>query len=165
MLELIKKYRFVAALLLLLLGLSGYFYAQTLALPPAYIHAWTQSDRWALAFGFMDNGFKFWLPQTSNLATVSGVTGVDLPINEYVVAAIMSATGSDAPIIFRTYTLIFSLFGSLFFYAGVSRLSGSKMAGAAASIFAFTCPILVYYQAGFLPSTTSFAAALIGYYY
>lgn len=164
MLELVKKYRFVAALLLLLLGLSGYFYRQTLALPPSNIHAWTQSDRWALAFGFIDNGFKFWLPQTSNLATTSGITGVDLPINEYAVAAIMSATGSDAPIIFRTYNLIFALLGSLFFYAAVQRFSGSKMAGAAVSIFAFTCPILVYYQAGFLPSTTSFAAALIGYY-
>ncbi len=31
---------------------------------PSHIHAWAQSDRYALALGFIDNGLNFFKPQT-----------------------------------------------------------------------------------------------------
>ena len=34
----------------------------------------------------------------------------------------------------------------------------------AAAVFVFTCPVIVYYQTGFIPSATSFSLTLIGYY-
>ena len=31
---------------------------------PSYIHAWAQSDRYALAIGFTDNGLNFFKPES-----------------------------------------------------------------------------------------------------
>ena len=31
---------------------------------PAFIHAWAQDDRYALAIGFLDNGFDLFHPET-----------------------------------------------------------------------------------------------------
>jgi hypothetical protein len=31
---------------------------------PSHIHAWAQSDRYALSLGFLDNGLNFLKPQT-----------------------------------------------------------------------------------------------------
>jgi hypothetical protein len=149
----------------LILGLSWYFYRHTIGLPPSHIHAWTQSDRLALALGFIDNNFNFFLPQTFNLATKDGITGVDLPIQEYIIAGIMRLSGSENPAIFRVYILLFSFIGYAFLLRLGKLSSGSELKSGIVTIFVFSCPILVYYQAGFIPSVTSFSAALAGYFF
>ncbi|MFH1321045.1 MAG: hypothetical protein ABII90_10385 [Bacteroidota bacterium] len=99
-------------LLFAILGiLSISFYKDTINLFPSYIHAWTQSDRYALALGFIDNGFDFFHPCSYNLKTVNGITSVDFPIHEYIIAVIMKITGSTAPLIFRIYILLYGLTG------------------------------------------------------
>jgi hypothetical protein len=148
-----------------ILALSLYFYRPTIMLPPSHIHAWTQSDRLALALGFIDNDFNFFLPQTFNLATKEGITGVDLPIHEYFIAGIMRLSGSENPMIFRIYVLLFSFLGYAFFFRLACLLGGSWLKSGIIALFAFSCPILVYYQAGFIPSATSFSSALVGYFF
>jgi hypothetical protein len=88
-------------LLGLLLLLSVLYYHNTIGLPPSYIHSWTQSDRYAISLKFLENGFNFFKPQTFNLSTIDGITGVDFPLHEYLVALIMKITGSSSPVIFR----------------------------------------------------------------
>ena len=53
---------------LLLIG-AWYFLGDSLDKYPAYIHAWTQSDRLALAMNFQENNFDFFHPATYSLLT------------------------------------------------------------------------------------------------
>lgn len=152
------------ALAVVLLGMSVYYYRDTIGWFPSHIHGWTQSDRLALAYGYLDNGLNFFKPQTYNLETREGVTGVDFPIHEYIVAALMQLFGRE-PGVFRGYVLMLSLIGYLFLYRLGHFFTGSWWLGLAGVVFAFTCPVITYYQNGFIPSSTAFAAALAGYFY
>lgn len=146
-----------------LTGLCLYFYDDVLDAFPSHIHAWTQSDRYALALGFLDNGFNLFRPQTYNIFTEGGVTGVDFPIHEYVVALLMKLFGTKEPIVFRTYTLVYSLIAYLFLFRCVLGFTRAGWKAMLAVLFTFTFPIVVYYQVGMVPSATSFASAVIGF--
>lgn len=162
--------------LLLVLGLlSIYFYKDTIYLFPSYIHSWAQSDRYALALGFLDNGFDILHPTTYNLDPTipgtyplvdrKGITGVDFPLHEFIVAVIMKITGNNSPIVFRIYSLMYSIIGFFFLFLFVKGETFSYTKSFFVVFFAFTCPVYVFYQAGFLPSITSFSNVLIGLYF
>lgn len=161
----ISNKRSVPVLVLFLLAFSVVLYQSVIQLFPSFIHAWTQSDRYAIALQFLDNGFDIFHPATFNLQTVEGITRVDFPINEFLVAIIMKITGSTAPVIFRLYTLGISICGLVYLYLLAKRISGSEIKSWMIVLFVFLSPVYVYYQAGFIPSIPAIACAFTGYYY
>ena len=162
------------SLAILLTVLSIFFYQGNIAEFPAHIHAWTQSDRYAIALGFLKNHFNFFHPQTFNLnpdfakttyGIPTAITAVDFPIHEYIIALLMKITGSSSPEIFRLYVLLYGCVGIFFLFLFVKKLTGSTLSAFTIAVFTFTCPVLCYYQDGFLPSTTSLANVFIGVYF
>ncbi len=162
-----SKKNFVEAIsFFLVTGILSYiFFKSNITLFPSFIHAWTQSDRYALALGFLNNGFDFFHPQTFNLITTNGITQVDFPIHEYVTAVIMKLTGIHEPVVFRCYTLIYGLIGLYFLFMLTRLLGGTFFHGLFVAVFIMTCPVFLYYLDGFLPSVPSFANVFIGYYF
>ncbi|HRI59067.1 MAG TPA: glycosyltransferase family 39 protein, partial [Saprospiraceae bacterium] len=163
----ILKQHFLPDLILFafLIALSIFFYNKTISFWPSHIHAWTQGDRYALAIKFADTGLNLFKPRTFNLQTKGGITAVDLPVHDYAVGVIMNLTGSRSPLTFRLYTLIFSILGCWFLFRLARDAGGSAAKGLAVAVFVFTCPVITYYQTGFIPSATSFSAVLMGYYF
>ncbi len=149
----------------LIVILCSYFYRNTVQLPPTCIHAWTQSDRYAIALNFLENGFDFFHPATYNLLTKEGITQVDFPINEFLVAIVMKLYGSTSPAIFRVYDLLVGIIGCLFLFLLTKRITGSEWKGFIVSVFLFSAPVYTYYQAGFLPSVPSVTSVIIGFYF
>lgn len=160
-----RELPFYVIILLILVGLSYYFYSDTISLFPSFIHAWTQTDRFALTLCFLQNGMNLFQPCTFNLITVDGITAVDLPIFEYTIAWIMKLTGSEAPLIQRTFTLFYSFIGYVFLYKSGRELGASAIRSIALVVFTFTCPVIAYYQAGFVPSPYGLSSVFIGYYF
>ncbi|MGZ4035132.1 MAG: hypothetical protein ACXVPU_02410 [Bacteroidia bacterium] len=152
-------------LILLLLTFSVLMYEDTITLFPAFIHSWTQSDRYALALGFLHNGFDFFHPATFNLQTINGITRVDFPINEYFVAIFMKLSGTTSPAVFRAYTLVVSLIGLIFLFLMTKKITSSELKAWIVTFFVFLSPVYVYYQDGFIPSIPAIAYIFIGYYY
>lgn len=156
-----------SSLLMLLIFLVGsiYLFSDSMNTYPSFLHAWTQSDRLALAMNFQENGFDFFHPATYNLLTKDGITQVDFPIHDYLVALIGKLFNSDLVFTFRLYNLIYSIIG-LFFLFRICLNSGlSGIRSVFLTSFFFTLPFFVYYQNGFLPSIPSFANLLIAIYY
>ncbi|CAN5555227.1 hypothetical protein BH10BAC1_BH10BAC1_02190 [soil metagenome] len=151
----------IAALLLL----SILCYQQTIALFPAYLHSWTQSDRYAISLGFLNNGFDFFHPQTFNQMTVDGITRVDFPINEYIIAIFMKLFGSTSPAIFRVYTLLVSLIGLVYLYLLTKKITSSEIKARLVPVFVFFAPSYAYYQDGFIPTVSAIAFVFIAYYH
>jgi len=142
---------------------------------PSHIHAWAQSDRYAIAKGFVNNGLNLSKPETFvlnhqfpggfKMTSKESITSVDFPIHEYIVAAFMKTFGSTSPWLFRTYTLLYSFLGLFFLFKLAKLLTGSFKKAIFVVVIAATSPVFVYYQNGFLPTIPSLSNAIIGLYF
>lgn len=138
--------------------------------PPAYIHAWAQADNYSLAMGFRHNGCDLFHPQTLifNKQQLgfddpeSLVTGCDLPLHHWVVAVLMSVTGSSQPWVFRGWTLIVAILGLWTLYLLVFVLSYSRAKSLLVATFTATSPSFAYYSASFLPTLPALSLAMGG---
>jgi hypothetical protein len=155
----------IALLVFFLFAVSMLMYAPVIHLFPSFIHAWTQSDRYAIALRFLDNGFDLFHPATFNYQTVEGITRIDFPINEYIVALLMKISGSTSPAIFRTYTLCISIAGLVYLYLLSGKITGSVIKSWLTVLFVFFSPVYFYYQAGFIPSIPAISSLFAAYYY
>jgi dolichyl-phosphate-mannose-protein mannosyltransferase len=161
----ISNKRTIPFLVLFLLAVSYLLYHTSLALPPSFIHAWTQSERYAIALQFLNNKFDILHPATFNLQTVEGITRMDLPLNEFIVALIMKLLGTTSPAIFRIYTLCAGITGVVFLYMLTKRITGSEIKSWLAAAFVFFAPVFTYYQTGFIPCVPAISFVFAAYYY
>jgi len=171
----VKKWSDKIFVILLIVAMGMLFNIQTLSEFPSHIHAWSQSDRYALSLGFIDNNFNFFKPQTFiknhqfpgdwNVPSTESITSVDFPVHEYIAAIFMKLTGNHSPLIFRLYILLYSFFGLFFLYKLSELITGSFLKSIFIVVFAATSPVFIYYQDGFLPSVPSFSNAIIGTYF
>lgn len=139
---------------------------------PAFIHAWAQDDRYALATGFLDNGFDLFHPETNiynkqfpgwwEEAYDTTITAVDFPIHEYIVALLMKLFGTTSPWVFRIWTMICSLIGMFFLYKTSFIITEDCQKSLLVTAIAMTAPVYAYYFNGFLPGIPAFAIGVIG---
>lgn len=158
-----------------LVVLSIVFFHKSNHLFPSYIHAWTQSDRYALAQGFVMNKMDFFHPTTFNLkpqfepqtpvGQEQGITSVDFPIIEYCVAFLMKTTGSVEPFFFRLFVLIIGIVGLFFLFSFCRKLGNSFFYSLILTIFVFVSPVYTYYFNGFIPTSSAVAFCFIAFYF
>lgn len=161
--------------ILLILSLSFYYYSKTIFDFPAHVHRWTQAGYYTVALGFIDNDFNFFLPETNNLdpqfpgnrplSERKGITSIDFPVHPYLVSIIMFITGNKSPVVFRVYNLIWGLTGMFFLFLIANKFTKSFLKSIFIVLFAFTSPVYLYYQNGFIPSIPSIASTIIGLFY
>ena len=139
---------------------------------PAFIHAWAQDDRYALAIGFLDNGFDLFHPETMiynkqfpgwwEEAYDTTITAVDFPIHEYIVALMMKLFGTTSPWVFRLWTIICSFIGLFFLYKLSFLITEDFQKSLFVTAIAMTAPVYAYYFNGFLPGIPAFAIGVVG---
>lgn len=154
----------ILLILILIVG-SVYLFGDSMELYPAFVHSWTQSDRLAIAMNFQDNGFDFFHPATYNLLTKEGITQVDFPIHDYLVAVFSSIFQTDIIATFRYYNLIYALLGFFYLYRASFAFGGSAVRSILLVSFTATLPFFAFYQNGFLPSIPSYANFCIALYF
>ncbi|NLA24304.1 MAG: glycosyltransferase family 39 protein [Bacteroidales bacterium] len=171
-----KKWgKYSALLLIVLLGILYQFkYINEF---PSHIHAWSQSDRYALALGYVNNNLNFFKPETFSLLknnkniedwkypTDYSITAVDFPMHDYIPAIVMKITGDNSPWIFRLYIALYSFLGLFFLFKLSFIWTKSYYRSILIILFTATSPVFVYYQAGFLPTIPSLSNAIIGIYF
>lgn len=142
---------------------------------PSHVHAWSQSDRYALALGFERNNLNFFKPETFVMnhqfpdkfskPHATSISSVDFPINDYIPAVVMKITGNSSPIIFRLYVFLISILGLWFLYKLAFLINKDFRLSMLVVILAATSPLFVYYQSGFIPTIPSLTAAIMGFYF
>jgi hypothetical protein len=155
-----------------LLICSAWFYSGIITRFPSHVHAWSQADRLALAYGFIDNSFDFFHPATNNLrpeyeaskelTEEKGITQVDFPVIEYIAAVLMKLTGVREPVLFRLLVLIISLLGIISLGLALKCLNYSDPVALLMMFFVFAAPVYTYYQAGMIPGISAFALSMAG---
>jgi len=170
------KYRNNKIFFFLLIFLLGFIYHYKYITEfPSHIHAWAQSDRYALSLGFLDNGLNFFKPQTFvynhqfpdkwKVPSEETITAVDFPIHDYTPALLMKITGNTSPWVFRIYILLYSFLGLLFLFKLSYAITKDYVKSVFVVVFTATSPVYVYYQGGFLPTIPSLSNAIIGIYF
>lgn len=159
----------VAVIVIALYGLQLHY--RYVAEFPAFVHSWSQTDRYAIAIGFLNNNFDLFHPETLILnkqyphwwkhADSSAITAVDFPIHEYAVAAAMKLTGNTSPIVFRLCTLLVALIGMAFLYKLAHELTDHWLKGLLVALVALASPVYAYYAAGFIPGVPALSFAII----
>ena len=142
---------------------------------PSFIHAWSQSDRYAIALGFVNNDLDLFHPETYiynkqfpdwwNYAYENTVTSVDFPFLEYIVAIMMKITGITSPWIFRICTFAIALLGMFFLYKLTLLLTKDWIKSLLVTAFAMTSPVYAYYFNGFIPGIPALTFAIIALYF
>lgn len=163
----------IAILVILILGII--FQKNYINEFPSHIHAWAQSDRYAIALRFTDNNLNFFKPETfvynhqfpydMKVPAEETITAVDFPIHDYIPAIFMKLLNNKSPWIFRLYILIYSFFGLFFLFQFAKLITNDFLKSVFATVFAATSPVFVYYQSGFLPTIPSLANSIIGIYF
>ena len=151
--------------LLSLLLISIIYFIPSMQQFPAFVHAWTQSDRLAIAICFQQNGFDLFHPCNFNLITEQGITAIDFPIIEFTVALVAELFNSDIVFTFRLINLLIGLTGIYYVYLLFAHFSKSSAKGLLMAIFTITLPFFAYYLNGFLPSSSAFSFLIIGLFY
>ncbi|MBE9467356.1 MAG: glycosyltransferase family 39 protein [Bacteroidetes bacterium] len=162
-------------ILIVIIGLGFIFQYKYLNEFPSHIHAWAQSDRYALSLGFLENGLDFFKPQTFvynhqfphkwKVPSETTITAVDFPIHDYIPALLMKISGNTSPYLFRLYILLYSFIGLFFLFRLSFAITKDYLKSVFVIVFAATSPVFVYYQGGFLPTIPSLANAIIGIYF
>ena len=108
-----------ALTIIIITGLGFLYHHKYINEFPSNIHAWAQSDRYALSLGFLDNGLNIFKPQTFvynhqfphkwKVPSGETITAVDFPIHDYIPALLMKLTGNTSPWLFRIYILLYSI--------------------------------------------------------
>ena len=142
---------------------------------PTHIHAWAEQDHYALAIGFINNGFDFFHPETMiynkqfpgwwKEAYDNTITSVDFPIHEYTVALLMKLLGTTSPWVFRLWTLLWGFLGLFFLYKVAYQISQNLLKSALVTTIALTSPVYAYYLNGFLPSIPALSLGTIGLWF
>jgi len=138
---------------------------------PTSVHVLQQSDHFALALGFLDNGFDFFHPTSfalnpefssrNSLTNPEGVTAVDFPILHYIAAVAMKMFDTRSPVVYRFISLLWSFVALWIFFKTIKSIKGFWMAIFLCGFIMFQ-PIYSYYQNGFHISSAAFNTFLIG---
>jgi hypothetical protein len=174
MIKLPKKY-FIIWIFLGYFALSLSIHQSFVKSFPHHIHAWAHCDHYALSKGFVNNGMDFFHPETyvynkqfpngKDEVVDSKTTSVDFPINNYVVAILFKVFNTDAPAVYRLYTLTVACIGLCFlFLISFHFVKDIVIAFLIPIIVVFT-PIYLDYQVGFLPSTVALTLFFGSVYY
>ena len=158
-----------------IVSLSVIYHSRYINEFPSHIHAWAQSDRYALSLGFLDNDLNFFKPQTLvynhqfpdkwKVPSEKTITAVDFPIHDYIPALLMKISGNTSPWVFRIYILLYSFLGLFFLFKLSYAITKDFIKSVFVVVFTATSPIYVYYQAGFLPTIPSLSNAIIGIFF
>jgi hypothetical protein len=162
-------------ILIVIIGFGFVFQYKYLNEFPSHIHAWAQSDRYALSLGFLENGFDFFKPQTFvynhqfpykwKVPSETTITAVDFPVHDYIPAILMKISGNKSPFVFRLYILLYSFIGLFFLFKLSYSITEDYLKSVFVVVFTATSPVFVYYQGGFLPTIPSLSNAIIGIYF
>ena len=142
---------------------------------PNHIHAWAEQDHYALAIGFINNGFDLFHPETMiynkqfpdwwKTASETTITAADFPIHEYCAALLMQVFGTTSPWVFRLWTMLWGFVGLFFLYRIALRLTDDWLKSILVTTIALTSPVYAYFLNGFLPSIPALSLGIIGLWF
>jgi hypothetical protein len=144
-----------------LLGLNFLLHAPFFRLPPASIHVWRQSNTMAVARNFYEEGMNILKPRVDRRNDTDGITGMQFPSYEWVVAGSYHLFGFHEWLP-RFINWLLYMAGVVAFYELVRRISGADWLGAVGAWCLAWSPEMYYHGINALPDILALAASIAG---
>ncbi|PJJ48476.1 ArnT family glycosyltransferase [Hymenobacter chitinivorans] len=148
----------------LVLGLNLLLHLPFFAQPPNSVHVWRQSNTMAVARNLYEEDMNLLRPRVDRRNESDGVTGMQFPSYEWVVAVGYKVLGFHEAIP-RVVTWLIFAGGVLAFFALVQRLSGSRWLAAVGAWGLSWSPELFYHSINALPDVLALSASVAGLFY
>lgn len=144
-----------------------YQYQNIIVLRPQSIHAWRQTDCASQALNYSQNGMNFFKPEIHYRVADDGSTGYcveEFPILFYITACFYKIFGFHEWI-FRLLTIIIFFSGLFALFKLSYKFFKDYVISVFLGILLFLSTVFVFYANNFTSNTSSFAIALIGWYF
>jgi hypothetical protein len=163
----IQKYKNLTFWLLLISISFFYQYQRILVLRPQSIHMWRQADCASQALNYYQNSMNFFKPEIHYRVADNGTSGCcaeEFPLIFYITACFYKLLGPHEWI-FRIITIIIFFFGLFALFKICFKLYNDIAISAFVGGLLFLSPVFVFYANNFTTNTSSFAIALVGWYF
>ncbi|WP_372773001.1 ArnT family glycosyltransferase [Mangrovibacterium sp.] len=162
----LKRHSFPSIIILLFLVLFFFMgYHRLWSAGPQSIHAWRQSDSYAIALTYFTENHSFWEPHLLYTGANGDRQAVsEFPIIYYLVAKIWKITG-ESPGIFRLINLLIFWIGLYHLVLLINHWVKDQFWSFAVLLFLYSSPIIGYYSFNFTPDVPALGLALSGLYY
>lgn len=147
-----------------LLGLNFLVHLPFFGLPPKGAHSWRQCNTMAVARNLYEEDMNPLRPRVDRRGTTDGVTGMQFPAYEWLVAAAYKVLGFHEAIPRVVNWLVFAA-GLAAFYALARLLSGSAWVAAVGTWALAWSPELFYHGINALPDVLALSASIGGLYF
>jgi 4-amino-4-deoxy-L-arabinose transferase-like glycosyltransferase len=125
--------------------------------------SWRQSDVAAIAANFLQNGFRFALPQIDWAGNAPGYVGTEFPILPFIAALCYKVAGVHEWV-GRIQAVVFFAVSLPFFFLLVREIFGRTAAVWATFFYSFA-PVNVFAGRSFMPDVPSLSLAIVGLYF
>ena len=129
--------------------------------PPESQHVWRQCNTLAVARNFYEEEMNIFRPRVDQRYGTDGVTGMQFPAYEFIVAGIYQLTGEQFWI-HRMLSLLFLIIGAYGIYEIVFQLTLKKAAAAVAGWAWLWSPEMYYHGINALPDIAALSCSVIG---
>ncbi len=147
--------------LILLISMHLLLHIPFISLPPSSIHTWKQCNTMAVIRNFQEEEMNVFKPRVDGRKTTNGVTGMQFPSYEFVVASIGKVIGYHETTA-RVVTLVIFSFCLYLFYELLFFIFQSNFAAAIGAWSMCWSPELFYHSNNALPDILAFTSAVGG---
>ena len=147
-----------------LLGLNFLLHAPFFHLPPMSLHVWRQCNTMAVARNFYDEGMNILKPRVDRRNATDGVTGMQFPSYEWLVAGGYHLVGFHEALP-RLLNWVIYMLGVVAFYHLVRQVSGTVWLGAVGAWGLAWSPEVYYHGVNALPDILALTASIAGLYW
>ncbi|MCI5058852.1 MAG: glycosyltransferase family 39 protein, partial [Flavobacteriales bacterium] len=127
-------------------------------------HMWRQADGLSVTLNYYEEGMKFWSPRIHSQLSKEGKGIQEFPILYYTNALVWQIIGQSEGS-YRLLNILLLFLGLLYLFKIGKTIGLEQTHSILLMTFAFTCPVLIFYGASFLPNVPAFCISLAGIYY
>ena len=144
-----------------LVGLNLLLHAPFFTMPPRSMHVWRQCNTMAVARNFYEEGVNILRPRVDRRLDTDGVTGMQFPAYEWLVAGSYHVFGLHEALP-RLINWLIYLAGVVAFYYLVRQISGADWTAAVGAWSLAWSPELYYHGINALPDVLALTASVAG---
>jgi len=139
-------------------------WVEYIGLPPIGMHQGAQVDRASIALNYFQESKNFFEPRVMESRAFHGITGLEFPIIQYLVACLYNIFGFHE-FIYRVVVGIISMAGLWAVWNILGQVTQKNNHKIFIWVLWASSPIFVFYQWNFLPDIPSLSLSMLGWWY
>ncbi len=149
---------------LVLISLFIFLHFPLLVHTVSHSHSWRQADTAAVSRNFYEESFNFFYPRVDARGELSGITGMEFPMYQYLSGILYFVFDTDVDIPGKLISLVSSVVALIFLIALAASIDKTITASSIVIVY-LTSPFVFFFATSFMPELFALSLALAGVYF